>query len=244
MFNCTEIEDAIIPKQPQMVKKDSYSIIEDKGICSLADFNAIRLQWYRSEDDDLSSFFIYRAIDTSNTGDELEFTLLDTHFLYSFNPNILDTEYVDYHPLLGEMHYYYVRSRDDAENLSPPSDTVRYQIDVKPFLSSPLSSEKTDSIPTFIWKYSADFRYAIDYFIIRLENLTKNHLIWTHEISRNQYDGHEQEIHYNNDQSSSEPVLSSNYTYRWRLDAVGRMSDDGISDEGSISQWIEFNIKE
>ena len=227
-----------------MVIKDAHSVIEDRGLCSLPNYNAIKLQWHRLEDKDLSAFLIFRAIDTSRSTNTLEFTLLDTHYLYSFNPNISDTEYVDYKPMLGEMHYYYIKALDDAENLSKESDTLRYQLDVKPYLEEPLGLENTDKIPTFIWKYSADFKYSIDYFIIRLENLTKNHLIWTYEISRNQYDGHPQEILYNKDKSALEESLSSHDTYRWRLDAVGRLNDKGISDEGSMSNWIEFNVEE
>lgn len=241
---CTEVEDAVKPERPEMVRKDAESIILDRGICSLPDYNAIRLQWYRSGDVDLSSYLIYRALDTSKTGEALEFTVLDTHYLYSFNPNIADTEYVDLQPLPGEMHYYFIKAKDDAGNLSPSSDTLRYQLDIKPYLESPSGMKNTDSIPTFIWKYSADFKFSIDYFIIRLENLTKNQLIWTHEISRRQYDGSEQELLYNINGTALETSLSPRYTYRWRLDAAGRRDAFGVSEEGAASRWIEFNIKE
>jgi|GEM_PF-1778344 len=242
--SCTEVEDAVHPGAPRMVPREQGLDDLEKGIGPLGDFNALRLQWFRGRDADLSSYVIYRGIDTLRDISQLEFTLLDTHFLYSFNPNISDTEYVDHSVLLGEMHYYFIRARDDAENLSAPGDTVRYRLAVKPFPVSPSGAETVPLPLSFEWKYSADFRYAVDYFIIQVENVTKNQLIWTRGVSRTAYDGSAQSLTYNNDGNALEKDLSALSTYRWRVYASGAVDADGISSEGSLSQWMEFKIKE
>ena len=241
---CTELEDAVKPRTPLMVPQENWMTLTEKGIGPIGDFNALRIQWFRSRDADLSSYFIYRAVDTSRMEDALEFSVLDTHFLYTFNPNIADTEYVDYRTFLGEMQYYFIRARDDAGNLSPPSDTVRYRLALKPYLIHPDGREETVLPVAFEWKYSADFRYAVDYFIIQVENVSRNQLIWTRGVSRTAYDGSSQILPYNDDGNALEPNLSSRSTYRWRVHAAGVADAEGISSEGALSQWIEFKIKE
>ncbi|MCD6233919.1 MAG: hypothetical protein J7K63_02615 [Candidatus Marinimicrobia bacterium] len=243
VFGCEDVEDPNPPQRPFMVPKSLPWEYEESGIDADDKVAGIYLEWYRNPDPELEGYIIYRAPDTSETG-ELDYVAVDTVYTYSFNPALSDTEYVDTDIEFGTLYYYYIRALDVSENKSDPSDTVRYNLTPSPGNCEPNLSEKAPVKPEFSWKFPNDFQYSINYYYIRLENITTRQTVWFYGIPRFDYTGHGQSVTFNTDGKAAEPVLSPNYTYRWKVDAIGRQDPAGFEIEGSESPWITFQVKE
>ncbi|HDR04237.1 MAG TPA: hypothetical protein ENN84_03185 [Candidatus Marinimicrobia bacterium] len=240
---CTDVEDPDPPVKPRLVEKSSGFDTLTQGIHPSMEQNAIVLQWYRNPDPDLAGYVIFRAADTTIEAD-LKFETLDSVWIFYANPTLLDSEYIDINVELAMPYLYYIRAIDDAGNESKPSDTARYTLAVKPSIESPKNGqEDLAPQPLFSWKYTASFQFSVDFFFITLENMTTNELVWRYATSRNRYDGTAQSVPYNTDGSASESSLSSEYLYRWRLDAYGMLNAQGIEREGARSPWIFFKVK-
>ncbi len=240
---CTDVEDPDPPVKPRLVEKTSGFDTLQQGILPAMDQNAIILQWYRNPDPDLAGYVIYRAADTTIEA-ELTFEALDSVWIFHANPTLLDSEYIDIEAELAMPYLYYIRAIDDAGNMSENSDTAEYRLAVKPSIESPKHGEEDIAPqPTFSWKYTASFQFSVDFFFLTVENLTTNQVVWRHATSRSRYDGSEQSVAYNTDGTATESSLSSEYLYRWRLDAYGILNAQGIEREGARSPWIFFKIK-
>lgn len=240
---CEDVEDPNPPDRPWLVPKSLPWEYEEQGIDADDKVAGIRLEWYRNPDPELEGYIVCRALDTSET-DELKFYAVDTVFAYSLNPTLSDTEYVDTDITFGTQYYYFIRALDISENKSAPSDTVCYILAPSPGDCRPNLAEKASVKPEFSWKFSNDFQYSINYYYIRLENITTRQIVWFYGVPRFDYTGQGQSVNYNADNKAAEPALSPDYTYRWKVDAVGRQDPAGFEIEGSESPWITFQVKD
>lgn len=243
VFGCEDIEDPNPPQRPVMVPKSLPWEYVEKGIDADDIVTGIFVEWYRNPDPGMDGYIVYRAADTSDTG-KLDFVRKDTVFSYPLNPMLSDTEFVDTDVDFGTMYYYFVRALGISESKSEPSDTVRYSLTPPPSNCLPNLSEPAENIPDFSWRYSNDFQFGINYYYIRVENLTTRSVIWFYGVPRLDYTGQGQTLRYNADGKASEAVLSPQNTYRWKIDAIGRQNIDGSEIEGSESRWITFQIKD
>lgn len=240
---CEDVEDPNPPQRPVMVPKSLPWEYVERGIDADDKVTGIFVEWYRNPEPGMDGYIVFRAADTSDTG-KLNYVRKDTVYSYPLNPTLSDTEYVDSDVVFGTMYYYFIRALDISENKSVPSDTVRYTLTPRPGDCLPDLSERGDKIPVFSWKYSNDFQFGINYYYIRVENLTSRNVIWFYGVPRLDYTGQGQTVKYNVDGKASEAVLSSQNTYRWKIDAVGRQDPDGFEIEGSESRWITFQVKD
>ncbi|MDD5582182.1 MAG: hypothetical protein PHS99_03075 [Candidatus Marinimicrobia bacterium] len=243
LAGCDDVEDPNPPHRPYFVPKSLPWEYDERGIDADDKVQGICLEWHRNADPELEGYIIYRAPDTSETG-ELKFFPIDTVFTFALNPVISDTMYVDTDITLGTMYYYYLRALDVSENKSEPSDTVRYALAPPPSDCRPTLSQKAQLIPEFSWKFSNDFQYSINYYYIRLENITTRQVVWFYGVERKDYTGGGQSVNFNADNTATEPVLSGEDTYRWKVDAIGRQDPAGFEIEGSESPWITFQVEE
>jgi hypothetical protein len=242
-WGCEDIENPTMPGRPVMVPKSLPWEYKEKGIDADDKVTGIFVEWYRNPEPEMEGYIVYRAADTSESR-ELTFVRADTVFAYPLNPTLSDTEYVDTDVTFGTMYYYYIRALDISENKSIPSDTVRYTLTPRPGECLPDMSEQAQVKPEFSWKYSNDFQYGINYYYIRVENLTTRESVWFYGVPRLDYTGQGQIVKYDIDGNATEPALSSAYTYRWKVDAIGRQDSEGYEIEGSESRWITFQVED
>ncbi len=240
---CEDIEDPNAPVSPVMVPKTLPWEYEERGIDADDKVTGIFMEWYRNPEPELEGYIVYRAVDTSKTR-ELLFVRVDTVFAYPQNPTLSDTEYVDTDIEFGTMYYYYIRALDISENKSLSSDTVRYTLTPRPSDCTPDMSKRSEAKPEFSWKYSNDFQYGINYYYIRVENLSTREPVWFYGVPRLDYTGQGQTVKYDIDGHATEKSLSSEHTYRWKIDAIGRQDFEGYDIEGSESRWITFQVED
>ena len=184
-------EDIDSPSSPEMVKKSLPYDLQEKGI-DAEYYNGkhqIKIEWNRVFDVDLKGYRIYRSDGISHDSISI---IKPTNFQLIGNidlPYYPDTVYYDPEPGLYwnllKIYFYFVRSIDNTDNLSEPSDTVSYMLLDPPQPVSPIESDTLGSsypVPTFVWEPTFTEYFFPIYFAIRLQDLSdfiNIQTIWT-----------------------------------------------------------------
>jgi len=186
-------EDVNPPSSPEMVGKSfPYDFLE-KGID--AEYydgqHQIKIEWNRVSDIDLKGYRIYRSDGISRDS----ISILEPQNFQRIGiidlPHFPDTVFYDSEPGLEynllKTFFYFIRSVDNADNLSDPSDTVSYMLMNPPVPVSPIESDTSGSsspVPTFVWEPTFTIHDWVvpTYFAIRLQDLSNSvniQTIWT-----------------------------------------------------------------
>ena len=228
------LEDPDPPAQPEWVAKSLPYDTTETGIDAVPNGDFIQLEWYTGDEDDLSSYRIYRTSgDIENKFDLIEEIQSD---LMAGSINI----YLDENVSINTPYFYFLRAVDQAGNLSLRSDTVEYKLVVKVNLRGLFDT--TDVNPTFKW---SDAGSAASEYVIRVEQFNPNRVMCLSATSRQSYTDEVQSLKYGTGIIfySAQDTLSRGVDYRWRVDAVATFNREGDEVAGSESNWGYFKIQ-
>ena len=226
------LEDPDPPSRPEWVAKSLPYDTTETGIDAVPNGDFIQLEWYTGDEDDLSSYRIYRASgDIENKFDLIEEIQSD---LMAGSINI----YLDENVSINIPYFYFLRAVDQAGNLSLRSDTVEYKLVVKVNLRGLFDT--TDVKPTFKW---SDAGSAASEYVIRVEQFNPNRVIWISALTPQNYSGDIQSLVYGSPDVFylAQSELSSGVSYRWRIDIVSAL--DRENEAGSESYWGYFTVQ-
>jgi hypothetical protein len=237
LFNsmrCGEsIEDPDPPMRPVWVEKSVLLAINETGIRPYAEGDGILLEWHPNSENDLAGYKLYRASnDIKNKFEKIA-------DINAFTVGGADTFYIDDLINFNTDYFYYLKAYDQADNLSLPTDTLRYRLipKVNPTLPSGTISNLQ---PTFEWY---DFSSATFQYVIRVETFLSREVIWISQFTKPNYTDFLQRIAYNNDETAKIPSLESGITYQWCVKAISLIDNYNLDIGGSLSNWAYFSIE-
>jgi hypothetical protein len=230
LMSCDNSQNPSLPQpaRVQWVPRSSDMAAVELGIDAVPESDGIKLQWFSLHDQNLKKYSIYRR-----KSQETYFKVIKTIDLETAFPG-QDTVFIDDDPAMEfyRYTYYYVTgtNRDDLEGL--PSDTLRYQLLLKPTTYEP-NGKTINGLPVFYWSFPQTA--TPDSFILRIELEYLNRLFYIAKYQSN-YDSPDQILDLAQD--SIPPSFDSGLSYRWRIDSIGPDS----SSSGAESAWKIFYI--
>ena len=239
-FGCTEPNsvDNPPPAQVILVEKSSDSSAVERGIDAeqplgvfpVPEQNAIYLEWYGLDEDDLAAYDIYRR-DRDTTGNFQKIAEVPRRFGQT------DTSYLDLSVNLDTVYYYYVIARDEDGQEGERSRIDFYRLLPRPkSLNAPVGNTLFQGF--FEWDFDEDF--VAQYFIFRLEKNNGSGEFFPYYLGLLDTEGRTQP----NQRWSLEEVGLTALDpgqYRWRIDV--RRFDDRNNREGSESTWETFQVQ-
>ena len=262
-------EDVNPPSSPEMVGKSLPYDLQEKGIDAeyYAGQHQIKIEWNRVSDIDLKGYNIYRSEgitwDSLHLKEPSQFQVVGSINL----PDDPDNIFYDPEPGLEwnllKTYFYFVRSIDNAENLSEPSDTVSYMLLDPPILISPFESDTLGSscpVPTFVWEPTFTEYFFPIYFAIRLQDLSdfiNIQTIWTCllfeywpggtgtvtvDYFTDEINKPDEVLFYMFDTTFSEELPPG--LYRWKVKGIETVEGDSLMDISSgESGWKIFEVE-
>ncbi len=211
---------------PEKVKiyqvPDPLSEEFDIGSGAVPEINGIKIIWGRVPN--VSGYKIYRG--------EMKSGKVEFEFYYDVmsRAGVADTFFIDTNVEFRKRYFYFVRAynRDNVEG--EPSDTISFELYLKPSLISPGNNSQVNA-DTLIFRWD-DPNGGGD-FVIRVKNSQTGNLIWIY-IYRSFGDF---SVRFNADSKAKENLFSGGQ-YKWRVDRV----QFGQS-AGSKSNWGVFYVK-
>ncbi len=224
LFSCSPTRESLpAPDRPKIYPVlDPLSEEFDVGSGAVPEVDGIKILWGRVGNS--SGYKIYRG---ETKGDKIEFKLYSD---VRAQAGVADTFFIDRNVEFRKVYYYYVRAynRDNVE--SQPSDTISFELYLKPRLISPGNNSQVGA-DTVVFRWD-DPNGGGD-FVIRVKNAQTDSLIWIYSYrSFSDFS-----VKFNIDSKAKENFISGRQ-YKWRVDRV----QFGQS-AGSKSNWSVFNIK-
>jgi len=233
-MRCGEsIEDPDPPLRPIWVEKSIPLAINETGIRPYAEGDGILLEWHPNPENDLAGYKLYRA--SNNIKNKFE-KIADIN---AFTVGGADTFYIDDLMNFNTDYFYYLKAYDQADNLSPPSDTLRYNLIPKVNPALPYGAI-SNTQPNFEWY---DFSSATFQYVIRVETFNSQEVIWISQFTRSNYTDFLQRIAYNSDKTARILSLESGITYQWCIKAISLVDNNELDIGGSLSNWAYFSIE-
>ncbi|MCS7229607.1 MAG: hypothetical protein NZ923_06180 [Candidatus Kryptonium sp.] len=222
-FSCSPTKESLpAPDVPKIYPVPDPLSEMDIGSGAIPEVDGIKIIW--SKVANASGYKVYRGEVKSN---KLEFNL---HADIKAQAGIADTFFVDTNVEFRKVYYYYVKAynRDNVESRS--SDTISFELYLKPRLITPGNNAqvRADSV-IFKW----DDPNGGGDFVIRVKNAQTDRIIWIY----NYRSFGDFSVKFNLDSRASENLVSGRQ-YKWRVDRV----QFGQS-AGSKSNWGVFNVK-
>jgi len=234
LMRCGEsIEDPDPPLRPVWVEKSALSAINETGIRPYAEGDGILLEWHPNLENDLAGYRLYR------TSNDIKNKFEKIADINAFTVGGADTFYLDDQVNFNTDYFYYLKAYDQADNLSLPTDTLRYKLipKVNPALPSGAISNPQ---PTFEWY---DFSATTFQYVIRVETFLSREVIWISQFTKPNYTDFLQRIAYNSDETAKISALQSATTYQWYIKAISLVDYDEHDIGGSLSNWAYFLIE-
>jgi len=214
-------QSSLKPPKVKLVAAVADTSRIEQGIDAVPTLDAIRIEWYASEDERVKGYEIYRW--RENIG--INFVKLATTMES-------DTAFEDLIPNTNTTYYYYVLAVNDEDLKSESSDTVKYMLLQKATGLRPVG-EIENTKPLFTWN---DANQANEY-IIRVQESTTGAIVWVSVVQAD-YGNMTQSIRYNADQKAWPSELQTGKEYQWRIDVRGQNLSSG-----SESKWVGIKIR-
>ncbi len=249
---CPEVvEDPDPPAEPRLVEKTAPEAWVESGIdADNNGQNRIVLMWYPNQEIDLQAYDIFRA-DTMLENGFMKIATIDI-----YNNFGADTVYFDENVFTYVDYYYYIRARDNADNYSPRSDTLKYRLLREPVGLAPNDTTVTRNF-IFKWMDRADpkkYEWS-HHFVIRLDNLDTDSTIWICRLINHWYDDANikpiQLEYFEPIGTFPDGVITCNQKYslpsglyRWKIKTINAMEfETGLDESSSESEWLFFEIE-
>ncbi|MFN3135670.1 MAG: hypothetical protein ACK44H_08900 [Candidatus Kryptonium sp.] len=223
LFSCSPNRESLpAPDRPKIYPVPDPLSESDIGSGAIPEVDGIKILW--SKVTNSSGYKIYRG---EMKGDKVEFRF---YFDVRAQVGVSDTFFIDRNVEFRKVYYYYVRAynRDNVE--SQPSDTISFELYLKPRLISPGNNSDVDADTlTFKW----DDPNGGGDFVIRVKNAQTDGLIWMY----NYRSFSDFSVRFNIDSKARENLIPGRQ-YKWRVDGV-----QFGQNAGSKSNWGIFNVK-
>jgi hypothetical protein len=222
-FSCSPNRESL--PAPEKVKiypvPDPLSEV-DLGSGAVPEVDGIKIVWGKVQN--ANGYKIYRG--------EMKTDKVEFQFYYdvSAKAGIADTFFIDRAVEFRKRYFYFVRAynRDNVEGA--PSDTISFELYLKPRLISPGNNSQVRA-DTLIFRWD-DPNGGGD-FVIRVKNSQTDSLIWIYSYRS----FGEFSVNFNVDSKARENLVSGGQ-YKWRVDRV-----QFGQNAGSKSNWGVFYVK-
>lgn len=241
IFSCGEsIEDPNPPAAPEWAVSPASENLYKIGAYPFHNDDGTQLIWKPNSEEDISGYIVYRS--SADLEDKFEI-IADVN---AFGLGGIDTTVIDNTVSFGTDYRYFLKAYDQAGNRSQSSDTIRYRLYEKVYLSEPTGTI-TDYQPIFKW-HDNNYSNAGEY-LIRLEALDTQEVIWISRFQPPNYGDFYQSIPYNKDGYANQLSLESGISYKWCIELIwltNLIVHDSTQIEysigGSMSNWEYFSV--
>ena len=165
LISCSE--EIKRPPSPIWVEKSRPADLEEKGIDAhnvnliYPDNNSIKLMWHYNPEEDIWKYHVYRTNQMDEENKPTDFSnILTTESDTSFYD-----EEVDYYV----KYYYYLKAENFDGNKSAASDTISYELLIKPQAISNSDSVHVEQLQ-FQWIDSQSTSHIPSFYTIKVEN--------------------------------------------------------------------------
>jgi len=224
IFNCTKraTTGGIKPSPVVLIPGVADTCFAKKGLDTVPDRDAIRVEWIPSSEDEVTGYELYRSSEKGGA--------------YSLIARLVVTDsfFVDVGVSLYQRYYYYIEAVTDEGLKSDPSDTLDYKLIKKATGLDPNPTGEADSRPVFSWENPDP--YAAPCYIIRLVEVASGKYIWLHVVPSS-YSERESVLFNVNGSAVLDSLVRGVY-YQWRVDIRG--PEDHC---GSESNWVTFRVQ-
>ena len=223
------------PASLKFIAKGPDTAIIEQGVDAIPDKDGVLLEWGKSGDQNIRYIDVYRQREN-----ETFFRKIWTIDLETASAGD-DVSYIDDSDDLGIniYNYYYLRTRNSDDVEGQPSDTVQYNLLIKPELSRP-NGEAVDELPVFYWNFPD---VIPDSYILRIQEEFTDR-VFVKEFQVTEYFSNQSLDLGDPTIVENPPQFVSGFMYRWRIDAVGpgilNPDDPDKNYSGSESQWFTF----
>ncbi|MCL4539978.1 MAG: hypothetical protein M1378_10375 [Bacteroidetes bacterium] len=218
---------------PHFVPQSPPDSLVETGIRQDPTTGGIFLQWYKCEG--ATGYKVYRSDSLNPTGIPFEFELIRN---LSYSGLLSDTNVSDQNSIKTGVRYYYylVAYTSDGEE-STPSDTVNYELILRPSLGYPITGSTLPiSNLSFSWQdYSGG-----GYTVIRVVDITDipPQTIW---VTR-RFQIFQSYINRPFDfDSTAVDTLTAGHSYDWRVERFD-LDGSGRAYQGATSVWGWFTL--
>ncbi len=218
---------------PHFVPQSQPDSLAETGIGQDPGSGGISMQWYSAKG--AAGYKVFRTDTVDLSGKPSMFSVVS---ILSSATGLNDTSTVDGTAFQGVRYYYFVAAYGPDQAVGAPSDTVSYELLIRPSLTYPPPNGTID-------EGSSYFRWIDNtgggYTVVRVKDVgaAPARYIWV--SSRFQVFETNANRSFNFDSVATSPLVSG-HTYQWRVD---RFNPDGAGRpyEGSRSVWSAFAVK-
>ncbi len=233
IFSCGEdIEDKDPPAAPLWIEKTPPLTWPEQGIDAYSGM-AIYLEWYPSLDADVVEYRLFRSLYSTERD-----SLMSTEVIASIESIISEAySYVDNEVSESTYYAYWLNAFDDANNISPSSDTIFYSAMPSVMNSTMAPNSKVESLTPpirFSWDQGYWVEMAIQDYVITILG-SNEEMILRIRMGPSNYTG-DGEIWMLPD-SVQLPASQ----YKWRVDVAANYQN-GLETQGGESAWAYFLI--
>lgn len=210
------------PDKVTIITGTADTTIVERGIDAIPEDDAIFIQWYPLEDQNLKHYEIWRYNDAVEEHENIAVVSID------------DSTYIDQTVAFYVKYFYYVIAVNEDNKKGESSDTLSYTLLKKAIHLNP-QGEIPEEAPQFSWE---DPNGSAEY-ILRVYDPVNDECVWLTNIASSYSD--REAIVYNLDNSAKYEKLEKGKEYYWRIDVVG---SDTYCGAGSESAWSVIHIRE
>ena len=247
LISCSE--EIKRPPSPIWVEKSRPADLEEKGIDAhnvnliYPDRNSIKLMWHPNPEEDIWKYHVYRTNQMDEENKPIDFS------------NILTTEddtlFYDEEVYYYFKYYYYLKAENFDGNKSDASDTISYELLIKPQAISNSDSVQSEQLQ-FQWIDSQSTSHIPSYYTIKVEN-ESGQGVWSCMFLNPDFLNNGLIISYPysfNDSECIDHQGANDYLepgkYYWKIKAlrlgngITTSADHDVS--SAESNWVEINL--
>ena len=234
LISCSE--EIKRPLSPIWVEKSRPADLEEKGIDAhnvnliYLGNNSIKLMWHYNPEEDIWKYHVYRTNQMDEENKPIDFSnILTTENDTSFYDDKVDNYF---------KYYYYLKAENFDGNKSAASDTISYELLIKPRAISNSDSIQSEQLQ-FQWIDESGGSHVPSGYVIRINN-EFSESIWTCQIQSPGYfnprtfnysSGGIDCLEYNGISGYLDPGK-----YFWKVKSL-------LHDQASAeSNWVEINL--
>ena len=234
LISCSE--EIKRPPSPIWVEKSLPADLEETGIDAhnvnliYPDNNSIKLMWHYNPEEDIWKYHVYRTNQMDEENKPIDFS----NILTTENDTSFYDEEVNYYV----KYYYYLKAENFDGNKSDASDTISYELLIKPQAISNSDSVQSEQLQ-FQWIDESGGSFVPSGYVIRINNKFSES-IWTCQIQPPGYfnprtfnysSGGIDCLEYNGISGYLDPGK-----YYWKVKSL-------LHDQASAeSNWVEINL--
>jgi hypothetical protein len=215
---------------PMFVPASVPDSVTESGIGQDPATGGISLQWYTTEG--AYGYKLFRSDSVDGNGNPVDFSQIANIFS---SGSLNDTSTIDVNSIkTGLRYFYFLRAYQADGALSAPSDTINYELLVRPVLESPPDFSVVDVHSFYLEWYDIS---GGGYAVMRVKDITSlpPQIVW---VSKRFQDYNSYAFKSYNFDGAATDSLISGHSYQWRVDRFNPGAN-----QGARSAWRTFTVK-